>query len=463
MGLGLFLALPALELALWLGHAVMHPTARPEGVQRGERTLLCVGDSNTYGIHLEAEDSYPGRLQSLLDAAPGNPWRVVNLGYPGQNSAQVRGRLAPNLEHYRPEVVICWIGVNNTWSRAMAHLWDTPASEPRPPLLTRLAQSSRALGALRMLRNRLVPPPQVEAPPAGPADVPEAFDGTLPAAGGRERGAGLGQVEAVPAQGTPPELAELERDLVGDLRRIRALCDRAGARLVLVSYPLTGRSRQAAVNGILRRFASAEGLPLAPAGERLLELAAVFGFEQVLFPDHHATAAGNYAVARTILDTLLDSGLVQETPELRAHAPFETWIEGAEGAELFVVESFSARLLGRAGREVELELEGPPGWGFWVGVEALADRGDHEEPVPVAIAREERLTLDQRRAYFGQLDLEGRARCALELPPPPAGVPAPTDEAPERWRLTASANPPAGYEGEHRPTGFWSIVELALD
>jgi hypothetical protein len=42
-------------------------------------------------------------------------------------------------------------------------------------------------------------------------------------------------------------------------------------------------------------------------------------------------------------------------------------------------------------------------------------------------------------------------------------VPAPTQQAPERWRLTANANPPAGYEGEHRPTGFWSIVELALD
>ena len=53
--------------------------------------------------------------------------------------------------------------------------------------------------------------------------------------------------------------------------------------------------------------------------------------------------------------------------------------------------------------------------------EAVADRGDYLEWVPVPIAKEERLTLDQRRAYFGELDADGRASVELDLPPVPRG------------------------------------------
>jgi len=457
--LGLAILLVGLEGVLWVAHLTLDPERRGSALAPGERAILCIGDSNTYGIHLPPEHSYPGRLQELLDTAPGQPWRVVNLGYPGQNSAQVRARLAQNLDHFRPEIVICWIGVNNTWSPAMGHLWDSPDSETTAGPLQRLLQTSRALGALRMLRNHIVPSPTepARAPPEG---VAEAFEGSVPRAGAGERGAGLGRVEDVrPEDVVGAELPELERSLRIDIARIQHITAEHGARLVLVDYPLTGRSRQAAVNPVLRAFASEQRLPLVRAGEVLLSLAATYGWEQVLFPDHHATAAGNYAVAGAVLNELLAAQLIEERPEWRARAPFEEWILGSE---FRVEQHFQARLVEQAGRTVTLELEGPASWTWWIGVEALVEKNGFLEPFPVAIAKEERLAREARAAYFGEFEGEGRSRTVLRLPPLPDGAEPGAPE--QRWRLTANANPPHefGIVDPTKPDGFWSVIEVTV-
>lgn len=460
--LGLVIAFVALELALWGAHWIFDPGRRAAPTEAGEKVILCIGDSNTYGIHLPPEHSYPGRLQELLNAAPGQPWRVVNLGYPGQNSAQVRARLAENLSFFQPEVVICWIGVNNTWSPAMGHLWDSPDTETTAGLLERALQGSRALGAVRMLRNRLVPAPPktLREPPKG---VAEAFSGSVPEAGAGSRGAGLGAIEEVrPEDVVGADLPELERTLRIDLRRILQITRDRGARLVLADYPLTGRSRQAAVNPITRAFAGEEQLPLVRAGDRLLALAVAYGWEQVLFPDHHATAAGNYAVGRQMLHALMDAELLEERDEWRSLPPFEEWIQGSE---FRVEQRFQARVVEQDGRTVTLELEGPAGWTWWIGVEAQAEKNGFLEPFPVAIAKEERLPVENRAAYFGEFTETGRSRTALLLPPVPDGARLLAPEATEqRWRLTANANPPHefGIVDPTKPDGFWSVVEVTV-
>lgn len=457
---GTLLSLALLEGGLWIAHVVLDPGRRDEHLSSAghTRTILCIGDSNTYGIHLPVHHSYPGRLQSLLDRAPESSWRVVNLGYPGQNSAQVRARLAENLRHYRPEVVICWIGVNNTWSPAMRHLWDWPDSEPEPGLLARLLQGSRALGALRMGWNRLVPPGQGETRPPPPG-VAEAFAGTRPAAGAEERGAGLGTVEEVrPDEVAGSAVPDLERSLRVDLRRIRAISEEHGARLLLIDYPLPGRSRQAAVNPVVRAFARENGVALVGVAKRLLALGNRYGWEQVLFADHHATAAGNYVVANLVLRELLESGPLEARPEWLAVPPFEVWIETSE---FRVEEHFSARLAGQEGRRVVLELEGPPGWTWWIDVDALIERDGYVEPKSVPIAKEERLPVVERRAYFGRLDAGGHSRTDLLLPPWPENPEGPVQG--QRWRITANGNPPEEFGADPtKPDGFWSVVEVAL-
>jgi hypothetical protein len=86
-------------------------------VQAYDLTVLCVGDSHTFGAPLPAQDAYPAQLDERLNATSANRRvRVVNLGIPGQNSAMVANRLEKQINYYQPDLVIAWIGLNNSWN-----------------------------------------------------------------------------------------------------------------------------------------------------------------------------------------------------------------------------------------------------------------------------------------------------------------------------------------------------------
>jgi lysophospholipase L1-like esterase len=79
--------------------------------------ILCVGDSHTYGAGLDAKDSYPAQLETALSRRhPSHEFHVLNLGVPGLNSAKVAARLEQNLLQWRPDLVVVWVGHNNTWN-----------------------------------------------------------------------------------------------------------------------------------------------------------------------------------------------------------------------------------------------------------------------------------------------------------------------------------------------------------
>jgi len=117
---GLLASLLALEVGLRTAGAVLRSAGRRDAVQveSGDRVVLCVGDSHTYGAPLPREDAYPVQLQErLAQLAPDASWRVINRGIPGMNSAQVAALLEGWLRSDRPQVVVVWIGANNWWNR----------------------------------------------------------------------------------------------------------------------------------------------------------------------------------------------------------------------------------------------------------------------------------------------------------------------------------------------------------
>ena len=89
--LGIVLSLVLVEILLDLGAAFnsWRGDRRFAGSTGGQHRVLCVGDSNTYGLYVGAADAYPGRLQALL----GDSVAVVNLGYPGNNSSSLSAYL----------------------------------------------------------------------------------------------------------------------------------------------------------------------------------------------------------------------------------------------------------------------------------------------------------------------------------------------------------------------------------
>lgn len=125
------LQLVALALPAW--------TSRSDAGVAGDVTILCVGDSHTFGAPLPAEESYPAQLQALLDAQEPGRFRVVNLGVPGMNSAMMASRLDANLAKYRPDLLILWAGANNIWNEKESESWDREGAQDWPyRLLLRL-------------------------------------------------------------------------------------------------------------------------------------------------------------------------------------------------------------------------------------------------------------------------------------------------------------------------------------
>jgi hypothetical protein len=127
------IAFVATLLVIEVGLQLASLVARPLLMRKSRRdaspdaiTILCVGDSHTYGAPLPDEESYPSQLQVLLDARyPEWELNVVNLGFPGVNSAFVASRLESQLQQIRPHLVMVSAGSNNIWNSIETEAWET--------------------------------------------------------------------------------------------------------------------------------------------------------------------------------------------------------------------------------------------------------------------------------------------------------------------------------------------------
>lgn len=94
-------------------------------------TILCAGDSFTYGAGAPAESSYPRQLEGLLKARfPGRAFRVVNGGEVAQNTAQALRWLPGALAKVKPDCVVLLSGGANSWNYWGYRSGPGPASWP---------------------------------------------------------------------------------------------------------------------------------------------------------------------------------------------------------------------------------------------------------------------------------------------------------------------------------------------
>jgi lysophospholipase L1-like esterase len=114
-----FVILLGIELLLQLGALVVSATVRdiPTGWSTENTRVLALGDSNTFGIYLEEDESYPSQLQELWNARhPDAPIEVLNLGYPGTNSFMVANNIGDVIKTLRPDIVLLTVGVNDAFT-----------------------------------------------------------------------------------------------------------------------------------------------------------------------------------------------------------------------------------------------------------------------------------------------------------------------------------------------------------
>lgn len=377
IALGLLVLVLALEGVLWGLHLLHAPPRREGPLGDGTRTILCVGDSNTYGVHLPREESYPGQLQTLLQRWSGNPWRVVNAGYPGNNTADVRGALARQIRAWSPEILIVLAGVNNTWSLSSRQLWETPDREVEPSLYERMLQGSRVQKLARMALNQLA----------------SKLGGSLQA-----------DTKVVSPQ-------DIRRTLEMDHRRIREICAEHGVRVLMADYPVHIDFTERNVNGVLREIAARSGTPLVDLHAGLLPVAYGLGYPKVMFADYHAATRGNYEVARLVLRALVEHAFLEARPE---------WVSVPPLAE--TLEDWPLRVLRHDARRARIALRGKASAPYRLKLLRFYARGiDKTQNASVNYKPAEQWSREEleRRGLLGRLGADGRLELDLELPPEP--------------------------------------------
>jgi lysophospholipase L1-like esterase len=273
----------------------------------GSRTLLAVGDSHTYGVFFEAEESYPGRLESLLaERAPGR-YRVVNVGLPGTNSSEVVTRLAGWLAQYRPTTVILCIGMNNGWNRS-----NTTEAGARGRI-NQLLDKLRIVRLIRVARSNV----GAQAPEAyaGRPEIERVVIGEG-AVAVEHRDAETGEV-LIRHTGSFFDLLPLseQREILRrDLAEILALCHDWGVELVLLDYavyPISGKlepSQQTllAVNEEARAFAAQHDIAFVDVSSHFDSLMRRgISAQQLFHPDKgHPSRRGYRQIAQLVADAI---------------------------------------------------------------------------------------------------------------------------------------------------------------
>ncbi len=223
-------------------------------------TILCVGDSHTFGAPLPSQDAYPAQLSEVLNATSSDRRvRVVNLGIPGQNSAMVANRLEKQVNYYRPDLVIAWIGLNNSWNFNEFDLDRTDGSTIK---WRRWLLRSKVLRLIIVsgFREAGVRPTRTQK-----------LEGDSAPSGGQEWNLG-GEVIEIPLPPLPQVVEAPSQDSIRvqrekDYARIIGMTKAYEVPLVLLTYPLEILVNQRATNVAVRSEAERAEIPVVASSD----------------------------------------------------------------------------------------------------------------------------------------------------------------------------------------------------
>jgi lysophospholipase L1-like esterase len=258
----------------------------------GNLRVLCLGDSNTYGLWLEhrEQEAYPQQLEALWNARVAAPkLEVLNLGFPGTNSSRLVRDVPRMLETLRPDILILLVGVNDFWTVPFP-LEEAAETRPKEGFIARHSLLYRLYYLIR--RGRIADRLEIVMDP----------DGSL-AKGARHK-ARVGDLEF------DMSFVKAGKGLWGDadalrknLRRLVEQARAANTALYLMTYP-SSREFHVPANQAIMSVALETDTPL-------IDLAAIFDpicptedCPEMLFPDGHLKAPGYAIVAEKLLERL---------------------------------------------------------------------------------------------------------------------------------------------------------------
>ena len=299
--------------ALVVGAAGRDPLT---GWVTGNTRILTLGDSNTYGLFLPPEQSWPAQFEALWNAEVASPKvEVVNLGYPGTNSSVLLKNLPGFLDTFRPDVVLVMVGVNDFWTDSVSR---EDAAETALDHATRwLRQNSRVYKLAYMIRRGFYDPEDLDLGerstlPAEAIDTKTADRITeallnadkndLSEVRYGDRKFALGYTRGSGEHGNFDSLKDNLRSIVQELSD-------GGAYPILLTYPANKGAGYGRANEATREVAQQTGARMIDVGRAVAQQGCPDPQRcpDLFFPDHHAKQPG-YAIAARKLVTDLRAG-----------------------------------------------------------------------------------------------------------------------------------------------------------
>lgn len=147
-----------LQLGAWL--VVEEDRHRTLPFQTNDLRVIALGDSNTYGLYLTADQAYPAQLEKIWNASHQNPKiEIINLGFPGTNSSRILKNLPDILNTFKPDIITVMVGVNDFW---MAPVDTSETQSNLSPVERWFRDHSRVYTLGYMLRKQAVNADDIE-------------------------------------------------------------------------------------------------------------------------------------------------------------------------------------------------------------------------------------------------------------------------------------------------------------
>jgi lysophospholipase L1-like esterase len=294
VALGVLLCLVLLEIALRTA-ALFTAIEQPERIAQprfAKQRVVCLGDSNTYGMFVKRDGAYPQVLERSWNGSEAGAIEVLNLGVPGTNSSKLRARFPHILAAFKPDVALVMIGANDFWTLPVP---ADPAEEAGRGVVYALWRASRAFRLLftiwrsRQERERL----EIE------------FEiGSLD----RHRGVvhyGDQEIDLTfTGKAGPGATAGWHRDLERNLAALLAAARPAGTRVVFLTYPADFRRCYRGANDAIRAAAAATRATLVDLGLEFRRACADEPCAELLYKDCHPNPKGHELVAEKVRQAL---------------------------------------------------------------------------------------------------------------------------------------------------------------
>jgi len=266
----------------------------PAPAEDGSSVILCIGDSHTRGP--VDPDNYPAQLQRILDERAAGRYRVINVGIPGLNTAQIAARFERFLGYYRPKIVLHWAGLNNSWNYAERR-------DVRQSWQDRVVEESRILRFLRVAYFYRRLHAEIETPQLELHDWPGP-DARFTSNFG-------GQADEIRSDDRPPRpTPEIEKLTHHDLRTMMAIAHERAIPMLLITYPLIGEYYQP-VNEAVRQVATHYGMPVIDSVEAIAPAREEAAGAPLFDAWMHPTPVLYKHVAELVYATLLEQHLVE--------------------------------------------------------------------------------------------------------------------------------------------------------